>query len=233
MPLKSATISGMRSHKVLRQSGYSALVLSLSLSIFFLVVAIVFGAWAFMQMLDYKDHSDAKVAAAVTQAKTEEDSVKDAAFAEVEKQPLRTYQGSATYGSVNVSYPKTWSAYVVDTRNTTPFIDGYFYPGSVPDVTQQASVFALRVQVVDDDYSNVVKQLTSLVQQGKATVTPYKAPKVPSVIGVRVDGQITFAKTGSMVILPLRNMTLKVWTEGPQFENDFNTNILPNLTFKP
>lgn len=233
MALKSATISGMNMRASSSESGFSPLVVPFSLSVFFLVVAIVFGTWAYMQMLDYKDHSDAKVAAAVTKAKADEDVVKDAAFAEAEKQPLTVYQGPGTYGSVNVSYPKTWSAYVIDTRNANPYIDGYFHPGSVPDVNGQASVFSLRVQVVQDAYADVLSDFSSLAKTGKVTVTPFAAPKVANVIGVRVDGQLTQTKTGSMVILPLRNMTLKIWTEAPQFENDFNNNILPNLTFRP
>lgn len=229
----SATISGMRTRSITHQSGYSALLLPLGLSVFFLVVSIGFGAWAFTQMLDYKEHSDAKVAVAVAQAKQDEDKVKDAAFAEADKQPLKTYLGSATYGSVSVSYPKTWSAYIVDKRNSSPFIDGYFYPDAVPDAGSQSSVFALRVQVVDAAYSDVLNNLASAVKQGTVKLTPYAAPKVPSVVGSRIDGQLTQGKTGSMVILPLRNMTLKVWTEAPQFQDDFNNNVLPNLTFKP
>jgi hypothetical protein len=205
------------------ESGFSPLAVPFGLSVFFLVVAIVFGSWAYMQMLDYKNNSDAKVAVAVAQAKLDEDKVKDAAFAQAEKQPLTTYQGPSAYGSVSVSYPKTWSAYV----------DGYFNPSTVPDVNGSNSVFALRVQVVQDAYSDVVANFSSLVRNGKVTVSPYAVPKVSNVIGVRVDGQLAQKTNGSMIILPLRNTTLKVWTEAPQFENDLNTNILPNLTFRP
>jgi hypothetical protein len=215
------------------ESGFSPLVVPFGLSVLFLVGALIFGGWAYMQMLDYKNHSDTKVAAAVAQAKLDEDKVKDAAFAEAEKQPLTMYQGPGAYGSVDVSYPKTWSAYVIDTRNSTPYIDGYFHPGSVPDSNGQGSVFSLRVQVVQDAYSDVLAGFSSSVKSGKVTVSPYAAPKVTNVIGVRIDGQLTPTKSGSMIVLPLRNMTLKVWTEAPQFENDFNNNVLPNLTFRP
>ncbi len=215
------------------ESGFSPLAVPFGLSVFFLVVAIVFGSWAYMQMLDYKNNSDAKVAVAVAQAKLDEDKVKDAAFAQAEKQPLTTYQGPSAYGSVSVSYPKTWSAYVIDTRSSSPYVDGYFNPSTVPDVNGSNSVFALRVQVVQDAYSDVVANFSSLVRNGKVAVSPYAVPKVSNVIGVRVDGQLTQKTNGSMIILPLRNTTLKVWTEAPQFENDLNTNILPNLTFRP
>lgn len=233
VPYNSATISVMSTRRYTPESGFSPLVLPLGLAVFFLIAAIIFGGWAYTQMLDYKNHSDEKVAAAVTLAKAAEDTAKDAAFAEAEKQPLKTYQGPGTYGSVSVSYPKTWSAYIVDTRNASPYIDGYFHPDTVPDANGQGSVFSLRIQVVQDAYSDVLNGFASAVKNGSVKVVPYAAPKVPSVVGVRVDGQLTNSKQGSMVILPLRNMTLKIWTEAPQFEGDFNNNILPNLTFRP
>src|SRR5690348_14263975 len=115
-----------------RQSGFSPLLLSLIVASVFLVAAVAFGGWAFANMLDYKNNVDKKVGAAVASAKQEEDTAKDAAFAEQEKQPLKTYTGPAAYGSVTINYPKTWSGYVADTRNATPYVDGYFYPGVVP-----------------------------------------------------------------------------------------------------
>lgn len=213
--------------------GFSVLVIPLVLSILLLIGAAVFGGWAYGKMLDYKNNTDAKIAAAVQVAKQQEDVAKDAAFAQAEKNPLRTYTGPGAYGSVSVSYPKTWSAYVADDTNNSPYIDGYFNPGVVPDIQGQNSAFALRVQVVQQSYSNVISSFTGNVQQGTTKVTPYHMPKVPNVIGVRVDGKLQGQKSGSMVVLPLRNMTLEVWTETPSTISDFNNIILPNFTFAP
>ena len=92
---------------------------------------------------------------------------------------------------------------------------------------------ALRFTVSGTNYSSIVKTFDSQVKAGKVKVTPYKADKVPNVIGVRLDGEITKDKQGSMIIVPLRDKTLQVWTESPQFVPDFNTIILPNLVFVP
>lgn len=213
--------------------GFSVLVIPLVLSILLLIGAAVFGGWAYSKMLDYKNNTDAKIAAAVQVAKQQEDVAKDAAFAQAEKNPLRTYTGPGAYGSVSVSYPKTWSAYVADDTNSSPYVDGYFNPSVVPNTQGQSSAFALRVQVVQQAYSSALTAFTSNVQLGTTKITPYHMPKVPNVIGVRVDGKLEGQKTGSMVILPLRNMTLKVWTETPSTVSDFNNIILPNFTFAP
>ena len=47
-------------------------------------------------------------------------------------------------------------------------------------------------------------------------VAPFAAAKVPSVVGVRVDGQINSLKTGTMIVLPLRDKTIELWTEAQE-----------------
>ena len=195
------------------------------------VGAGAFGVWAFNSRQDYKNNVDSKVKTAVA-TNTQTVQAKDAAdFADAEKNPLKTYTAPEAYGSVQVQYPKTWSAYVV-TDGTNP-VDGYFHPDIVPNATDIKSSFALRVEVVSQAYSQVVGQYTASAKTGKVTVAPYTLPRVPKVVGVRVDGQITQNKQGSLVVFPLRDKTLKIWTEDKTFADDFNNNILPNATFSP
>ena len=216
------------------ERGLSALLIPFILSVVFLVGAVIFGGWAYAKMVDYKNNVNLKVQAAVVLAKQQEAAAKDQEFTQKYNEPFRTYTGPSAYGSVSVQYPRTWSAYVNDTNTGSPFIDGYFYPNVVPSITSTSSAFALRIQVVSESYSTVLTQATGLVQQGKTKVAPFTAPKVPSIVGARLDGQLInqTQKSGSMVILPLRNTTLMLWTETPQFQTDFE-NILQNFTFAP
>jgi len=197
------------------------------------VVALGFGIWAFVGYSDYKNNFDSKVASAVSVARQQEDATKEAEFAESLKSPLTSYKGPAAYGSVTIKYPKTWSGYVSDADSSSPFINGYFYPGVVPDVQQSSSIFALRVQVLDSPYSTELNSYAGYVSDGASKVSAYHAPKVPSVIGVKIEGKLTNGKSGTMVLIPLRNMTLKIWTESSRFKVDFNKYVLPNFTFAP
>jgi hypothetical protein len=214
------------------QGSSTALLVSLIALSIGLVGAIVFGVWAFAGRQDYKNNVADKVAVAV-QANTKEIQASDANnYAEAAKQPLKEYVGPEAYGSVHISYPKTWSSYVSISSSGQP-LDFYGQPNFVPSVADQASVFALRVQVTQAAYSQTVSQYQSLQKSGAVTVSPYALPKNPSVIGVRVDGQLTNTKQGSMVILPLRDKSLKLWTESNQYLADFNNIILPNASFSP
>lgn len=217
------------------ERGGIAAVASIVLLSLLLIGALSFGVWAFTSRQDYKANVDKKIAVAVQQ-NTKVVQAKDAEdYAEAAKLPLKTYTGPDAYGSIQMQYPKTWSAYVVSAASGSSGqpLDIYAQPDVVPSVSDQKSVFALRLQVVSTAYSQTVAQFQNLQKSGKVSVTPYTLPKNPEIVGVRVDGQLTSTKQGSIIILPLRDKSLKVWTESGDYLNDFNNNILPNLSFSP
>jgi hypothetical protein len=219
--------------KRLNQQGIvDAWFLAFVLTLITLFAAIGFGIWAFNGRQDYKDNVEPKIAAAVAKAEETTSAKKDKEFVEKEKQPLRTYTGPSAYGSVSVSYPKTWSVYADETARSSNPLDASMNPGFVPGLQSGDSV-ALRVQVVSSSYSDVVRSFESQVKNGKVTVVPYAVAKVPSVTGIRIDGSIVEKKEGAMVVIPLRDKTLKVWTEASQYVGDFNNIILPNLSLIP
>lgn len=218
--------------KPLKSDG-NVLVIPLALITLFFIAAAVFGYWAYGQYQDYKNNVDQKISAANDKAVAAEDVKKDAQFAEAEKSPFKVYKGPESFGAIQVTFPKTWSAYVDEGSVTSQGVNGYFYPNVVPSLTSRDSSFALRVQVLTRSYSSVLQSFSSFVTAKKGTIVPYALPKLPSVVGVRLDGEVVSQKQGAMIILPLRDKTLEVWTEAPAFLPDFNNNILPNLTFSP
>lgn len=221
----------MSSMKQLDQRGVlNGLLIPLVLVSLLFVVAASFAGWAYTSRADYKNNSDAKAAAAVAVAEQATATKKDAEFVEKEKLPLVSYKGPAAYGSLLVKYPKTWSAYVSERTNSSTPIDNYFHPQFVPAGDGDHS-YALRVQVVNQSYATVLKSFEAKVKAGKLTATAYIPATQPKVTGTRLDGEIQAKQQGSMVIVPIRDKTLKLWTESPDFVKDFNTNILPNYTF--
>lgn len=196
-----------------------------------LLFSLVFGFWAFAGMQDYKNNSDTKSAQAVEAAEQALAIKKDTEFAEVSKSPYKTYQGSATLGTITIIHPKTWSSYVENKASGSTQLSGYMHPDVVP-ATDSGTNFALRFEVVDTDYSSVLKSFDSAAKAGRVSVSAYRAPKVDSVLGSRIDGEIASKKQGNMVLLPLRDKTIKIWTEGHDFRGDFQA-VLDNLTFIP
>lgn len=191
-----------------------------------------FGFWAYAGRQDYKNNVDQKIATAVAD-NTEKVKLEDAAaFAEEAKNPYKTYAGPSQYGSVNIVYPKSWSAYVDTLQGNTP-LNFYAHPDVVPTIVGETSSFAFRAQVVAQSYDAVLRQYEPFVKQNKLAAQPYVLPKTASVTGSRLDGQLTQNKRGAMVIIPMRDKTLKIWTESDTYLKDFNEIILPNLSFTP
>lgn len=193
----------------------------------------VFGAVYYMQAQDYKQNVASKVASAVAE-NTKKVQAEDAKnFAEEAKQPLKQFVGPDQFGSLHLNYPKTWSNYAVVTSNSATPVNIYLQPDYVTSVSDTTSTFAVRAQVTTIPMSQVIAQYGQLQKTGAVKVSPYELPKNKGVIGSRIDGQLEQNKRGSMIILPLRDKTLKIWTESESFLNDFNNIILPNASFSP
>jgi hypothetical protein len=203
-----------------------------------LVLSLIFGGWAFSGRQTYKNKSDQQVAAAVAAAKKAQAIELQNQFAEQSKQPYATFHGSPTYGSLSFNYPKTWSAYV-DTTSTSEPINAYYYPSQVPGL-QSKSAYALRVELVNTDYSQVQQQFSSLIKQGKITAKAYVPPKMQGVTnvvtGTYLTGQFNnqnAAQNVNMVVIKVRDKTLEIYTESSEFLNDFNNAVLSSLSFAP
>jgi len=219
-------------------SGPHHSVLPTVVLIFFLVASLVFGAWAAKGMMDYKNNSDKKAAAAVDAAKKTQAAQLQAQFDEQNKSPNKTFHGSPTYGSVSFNYPKTWSAYV-DTSNTSEPINAYFHPGEVPG-TQTKTAYALRLELVSTDYAQVVQQFSSGITTGKTTSVAYLPPKLNGVANVQpgtlFSGQINSqdqTQRGTLLVIKVRDKTLEISTQSNDYLADFNNTILPSLSFAP
>lgn len=227
-----SSLLGMRSYN---QNGSVASFAVIFILMLVIVGAAVFGGWAYTNGQDYKNNSDKKATEAVEAAKKVQADELQKTFAEQEKQPAKNYKGSITYGTVSFNYPKSWSGYVDEANSSEP-INGYFYPNIVPGV-QSKTAYALRLELVNTDYSSIVKQHDSQVKDGTVKASAYVPPKMVGVSnvqpGTRLDGALNQDTTGSMVVIKVRDKTLEIYTQSNDFLKDFNDIILASLTFAP
>lgn len=196
-----------------------------------------FAIWAFISRQDYKNNSDAKSAVAVEEAKVAQKAELDLAYAEKDKSPYTSYVGKPEAGSLNIQYPRTWSAYIEEQTSGSNPVVGYFHPGFVPDKNGNTTSYAMRLEVVNTIYADVLRQYQNQAEQGTVTVAPYTFTKVPGQLGSIITGEILQGRQGlqgTMIIMPIRDKTLKIWTESnTAFGKDFRDGVLPNLTYVP
>ncbi|MBA2279003.1 hypothetical protein H0V99_00990 [Candidatus Saccharibacteria bacterium] len=215
-------------HK-LDQAG--SMVLPLVIVSVMFIASLGFGIWAFAGRQDYKNNSDAKITAAVGVAEEALIIKKDEEFAESSKSPYKSYQGPVTYGTLTFEYPKTWSAYIDENGSGSLVLQGFVHPNFVPS-TDSAATYALRFEVVNTGYDQLLKTYESTVKTGKVKLSAYRAPRTQSELGARIEGEISSKKQGVMVVFRLRDKSIKVWTEGQEYRADFER-VLETLTFVP
>lgn len=195
------------------------------------VASSVFGLWAFSERQSYKNNVDEKIEDAVAVAVQAAETRKDAEFVEKEKSPVRTYVGPEIYGKLSFDYPKTWSVYV-DENSSGTVLDLYAYPGVLPELKTDVP-YALRVEIVSNSYDQEVERLNKSIENGKLTTTAFRPAKNNNVLGIRADGDLGEERQASLVLLPLRDRTIKIYAETQEFIKDFNTYILPSLSYQP
>lgn len=205
-----------------------------------LIGTLVFGYWAFSGRQDYKNKSDAKSAAAVKAAETVQAAQLQTKYDELSKSPYKVYQGPSTYGTVIFNYPKTWDAYI-DTSASNEPINSYYYPGFVPGL-QNGTAYALRLELVDTVYSQVVSGFSSALADGSLTASAFVPPKLQGVKNVQAGtlfkgaiGQDSSGNplTGELLAIQVRDKTLEIYTQSQDFVSDFSNVVLPSLSFTP
>lgn len=213
------------------RGSFNILVIPVIVLALLFIAATSFAIWAFSGRQDYKNNVDEKITAANTKVIEETKIAEQKVYAEEIQRPYVSYVGPDSFGGLNILHPKTWSVYVGSSLSTTASgLDVYMNPGNVPSVSDQSATYALRAKVLNQPYNTMTQRYA---QDTKVTVSAYQAEKVPGVVGIKVEGQIEARKQGTMIILPLRDKTLQIWTESATHLETFNTVILPNLTFNP
>lgn len=216
------------------KKGMNILLIPFILAVFLLFGALGFGFWAYDGMQDYKNNVQPKIDKAVAIAEERVSSEKDKEFVEREKKPVKSYKAPQNAGSLSIEYPKTWSAYVEEPQSGSEIVNGYFHPNYVPSEASGTD-FALRIEVINRNYDQELRSYESKTKNGKVTVSAYEAPKMKGkkIIGVRINGELNTGQQGSMAMFQLRDKTIKVSTQSPQFVGDFENIILNSLVFEP
>lgn len=199
------------------------------------IAALAFGAWAYQAKQSAQNNVDKSVDTAVSQAKSQQQTTDQANFAQQLKQPYKSFASPSTYGSIKLSYPKNWSVYSDQSSSSEP-INLYFYPDTVPSISGDTA-YALRLELLTDSYSDQMNGYQTQIQEGSVRAKTYVPVKLASnknvQRGTRLDGTINSGQNDSMILIPVRSQTLKVYTESTDYLDDFNKIVLPSLTFSP
>jgi len=184
------------------------------------------GVWAYMNYLDQKDNTDAKISTAVATGVKDQADKDAAAFLQKEKQPNRQFAGPDDYGRLAFDYPKTWSVYINKDALTGDTFEAYFNPATVPPVKADTQ-YALRVIIEQKDIERVIASYDSLVKKGDLKATAVKADGTD---GTRLEGNFTKDIRGMAVVFKIRDKTVTIRSDAETFRGDFDA-LVSTITF--
>lgn len=193
------------------------------------IAATAFGVWAFMGMVDNRTDLDAKIATASEVAVKKAEEAKEVEFAEREKNPFTNFTGLATYGSLSFDYPKNWSVLIEESSSST-LLDFYGHPKLIPGIKDTR--FAFRAQIVDREYASELKTFDTKADRGTVKVRAFKPQNVAGQLGAIIEGEISTGVQGTLILIPQRDKTFKLYTEAEEYKNDY-TKVIESLTFIP
>ena len=181
---------------------------------------IALSVWLYSNYNDQKTNVNNKVDVAVSAAVKKQSDSDQVKMTESEKEPNRQFVGPDDYGHITFDYPKTWSVYVSGDASSGGNFDAYLNPISVPPVSD-SQVFALRVDIAQEDYDTVIASYNSSVQSGDLKASSVTAG---GNTGTRLDGAFSQDVRGSAVFfkIPYTTLTLTIRTDATTFESDFN-----------
>lgn len=224
----SSNVPASKNANVVSKNVDVASILKIVAIVVFALLTITFAGlfvWKNMQYTEAKTDVDSKIAVAVAEAKDEQATKDEQEFAEREKYPYRTFSGPADYGQLTFEYPKTWSLYVAKSAVKGGNYSAFFNP---IEVNEDSSVYAIRLEILDEAFDDVTKQYQKPVEGNEMSL---EVINIANTTANKYTGKIPNTDlSGYIVIFKIRDKTVVLRTDSVLFAEDFNR-LISTVTF--
>lgn len=176
--------------------------------------------WVYMQYSHEKSNVDSKVAIEVAKGKSEQAESDQKKFSEEAKNPRIEFVGPSEYGRVSFMYPRTWSVYIENDGSNRSDYKAYLNPVAVPSASNKASRFALRLEIINKNLDTVLNDYQSRLKKGELTSS---STEFNGISATRIDGTFEKELRGSVVLMKVRDKTIRFSTDADTFKPDFQT----------
>lgn len=200
--------------------------------VFFTLTTLVLAGLSIYYIRQYqtaKTTVDMQRAEAAEQARVEQKAADEADFAERIKEPYRSYSAPVVLGALQLSFPKSWNIYAEEDQDSGTQLNLYLTPDVVRADNNYNGAYALRLTLQRKLYTEIVEGLQEDIEEGLLRASPIT---VKGIEGTSYAGQVIEDRTGFMVVLPIRDKTLSIWTESTDYQKDFDK-IISKLQVSP
>ncbi len=211
-----------------QQGSVSGWMIAAICGITLFLVATALSVWLLISYTEQKSDVDGKVSLAVAAAVKKQSEEDEAKFQESYKNPRIEFVGPSEYGRVSFMYPKTWSVYVDKDGSDRKDYVAYLHPVSVPPVGTATSRFAMRLEILNRSFDDTLKQYEQPLKKGELKSSNVEYNGVSS---TRLDGAFTKELRGSVVLMKVRDKTIRLSTDADTFRPDFDA-VLATVDFE-
>jgi hypothetical protein len=197
--------------------------------VFLVVVLGSLSGWALHKYQQERTGVQQRIDEEVQKARQEQRRADEARFEQERKTPYKVYTAPSVYGSIAVSYPKSWSVYVEDDTSGNTNIDLFIHPDIIRRQGGRDRPLAFRMQLENGLFADVTDEYRNDVENGDLKANDVT---ISGIKGVRYEGNIQDEHQGSLVALPYRDRTILMWMESRDFSKEFNT-ILERVDITP
>jgi len=176
--------------------------------------------WAYMQYSREKSSVDSKVAIEVAEGRRKQAEYDQGQCLEQAKSQRIEFVGPTEYGRVSFLYPKIWSVYIANDGSDRGDYKAYLHPVSVPSTTNKNSRFALRLEIINKNMDTVLNDYQSRLKKGELTSS---STEFNGISATRIDGTFEKELRGSVVLMKVRDKTIRFSTDADTFKPDFQT----------
>lgn len=203
-----------------RDAGAFGRLMALIIACLVASVAIIVLLVFFLKARDIELNQASDDTMAIEQGKLQQQQEDDARYLEEDKKPFIEFQGvPSDLGALSFTYPRTWSVYVDEDGSERSEYSAYFRPSEVLPVDKESSRYALRLKIVDRQYTEVQAEYNNMDGLTAAVGGTTKSDNGVSMI--RYDGQISEEITGSVVLVEINDKTAILQTDADTYSADY------------
>ncbi|MDO4730038.1 MAG: hypothetical protein Q4A96_02470 [Candidatus Saccharibacteria bacterium] len=203
-----------------RDSGALGRLIALVIGCLLASAAIIALLIFFLKSRDIDLNSESWTAKAIESGKLEQQQEDDARYLEEDKKPFIEFKGvPSDLGALSFTYPRTWSVYVDEDGSNRSEYSAYFRPSEVLPTDKESSRYALRLKIVDRQYTEVQAEYNN--NEGLTAVVGGTTKSDNGVSMIRYDGTIDEGITGSVVLVEINDKTAILQTDADTYEDDY------------
>lgn len=186
--------------------------------------------WMFVQYNTAQETIDKQISDAVSKAVDDQRDESSKICENEKKNPYVQFAGPIDYGGLEFYHPKTWSVYIAADASNGGDFSAYLNPGQVDDISNKASLYALRVTIRDKSFDDVAAEYKKHMEKKDSNLN-METTTVNGTMANRYTGTIPGTDfNGIVVIFKIRDKTAILQTDSVLFEQEFN-DIISSINF--